>query len=161
MSSQQNADGAQLHPAGNTPRVFSKMSPVLIANSQGGDGGAGSVSVRYDDAEHAQPCNYSNANCGSVVFRIASANKRCLVYSSMTSSSGVASTSSAASAAASTAPSPPAASSSSLDQGLTLAHFRAQLEDDRDTSLAVELNLSTFETHPRVKLGCKGDKVSI
>jgi hypothetical protein len=32
---------------------------------------------------------------------------------------------------------------STLRQGLTLAHFRAQLEDLRDTSLKLELNLST------------------
>ena len=38
-------------------------------------------------------------------------------------------------------------------QGLTIAHFRAQLEDLRDTSLTLELNLSTFGTHPRVNLG--------
>ena len=31
-------------------------------------------------------------------------------------------------------------------QGLTLAHFRAQLEDLRDTSLTLELNLSTLDT---------------
>jgi len=46
-------------------------------------------------------------------------------------------------------------------QGLTLAHFRAQLEDLRDTSLTLELNLSTCGTHPRVNLGCMGDKVSL
>ena len=46
-------------------------------------------------------------------------------------------------------------------QGLTLAHFTAQLEDLRDTSLTVELNLSTFGTHPRVRLGQIGDKVSL
>ena len=33
-------------------------------------------------------------------------------------------------------------------QGLTLAHFRAQLEDLQDISLTLELNLSTFGTHP-------------
>jgi hypothetical protein len=37
-------------------------------------------------------------------------------------------------------------------QGLTLAHFRAQPEHLRDTSLTLELNLSTFGTHPRVNL---------
>ena len=36
-----------------------------------------------------------------------------------------------------------------LDQGLTLAHFRAQLENLRDKSLTLELNLSTFGKHPR------------
>jgi len=50
---------------------------------------------------------------------------------------------------------------SPLTQGLTLAHFTAQLEDLRDTSLTSELNLSTFGPHPRVKLGCAGDKVSL
>jgi hypothetical protein len=45
-------------------------------------------------------------------------------------------------------------------QGLTLAHFRAQLEDLRDTSLTLELNLSTSGTHPTVMLGCTGDNVS-
>jgi len=34
--------------------------------------------------------------------------------------------------------------SSTLRQGLTLAHFKAQLEDLRDTSLTLEPNLSTF-----------------
>ena len=47
-----------------------------------------------------------------------------------------------------------------LRQGLTLVHFSAQLKDLRDTSLALELNLSTFGTHPRVRLGSTGDKVS-
>ena len=46
------------------------------------------------------------------------------------------------------------------DQGLTLAHFKAQLEDLRDTSLTSQLNLSTFGTHPRVKLGYMGDRAS-
>jgi hypothetical protein len=32
-------------------------------------------------------------------------------------------------------------------QGLTLAHFRAQLEDLRYTSLTLELNLGTYGTH--------------
>jgi len=41
-------------------------------------------------------------------------------------------------------------------QGLTLAHFRAQLEDLRDASLTSMLNLSTFGTHPRVRLGLHG-----
>jgi len=41
-------------------------------------------------------------------------------------------------------------------QGLTLAHFTAQLEDLRDTSLTLELNLSTFGTHPRVNFGLCG-----
>jgi len=54
-----------------------------------------------------------------------------------------------------------ASSSSSSNQGLTLAHFRAQLEDIRDTSLSSELNLSTCGTHSRVTLGCMGDKVSL
>ena len=46
-------------------------------------------------------------------------------------------------------------------QGLTLVHFSAQLEALRDTSLTLELNLSTFETHPRVNLAYMGDKVSL
>jgi len=46
-------------------------------------------------------------------------------------------------------------------QGLTLPHFKAQLEDLRDTSLTLELNLSTFGPHPRVHLGCLGNKVSL
>jgi hypothetical protein len=41
-------------------------------------------------------------------------------------------------------------------QGLTLAHFTAQLEDLRDTSLTSELKLSTLGTHPRVYLGYMG-----
>jgi len=45
-------------------------------------------------------------------------------------------------------------------KGLTLAHFRAQLEDLRDTSPTIELKLSTFGTHPRVNLGHMGDKGS-
>jgi len=44
-------------------------------------------------------------------------------------------------------------------QGLTFAHFRAQLGDLRDTSLTIELNLSTFGTRPRVNLGHMVDKV--
>jgi len=44
-------------------------------------------------------------------------------------------------------------------QGLTLAHFKAQLEDLRDTSLTLERNLSTIGPHPRVSLGYMGDKV--
>ena len=46
-------------------------------------------------------------------------------------------------------------------QGLTLAQFRAQLQDLLDTSLMLGLNLSTFETHPRINLGHTGDKVSL
>ena len=46
-------------------------------------------------------------------------------------------------------------------QELTLAHFRAQLEHLRDTSLTSELNLSTFGTHPQVNLGHMGDKLSL
>jgi hypothetical protein len=46
-------------------------------------------------------------------------------------------------------------------QGPTLAHFRAQLEDLRDTSLTSDINLSTFETHPRVNMGHMGNKVSL
>jgi hypothetical protein len=47
------------------------------------------------------------------------------------------------------------------DQGLTLAHFGAQLEDLRNTLLTLELILSTFWTHPPVTLGYIGDKVSL
>jgi hypothetical protein len=46
-------------------------------------------------------------------------------------------------------------------QGLTYVHFRAQLEDLRDTSLTFELNLSTFGTRLRINLGHMGDKVSL
>jgi hypothetical protein len=46
-------------------------------------------------------------------------------------------------------------------QGLTLAHFKAQLDDIRDTTLTLELNLSTFGTHPRAPLGHVGDRVSL
>ena len=50
------------------------------------------------------------------------------------------------------------------DQGLTLAHFRAQLEHNlrtfANTSLTLDLNLSMFGTHSRVNLGYTGDKVS-
>jgi len=48
-----------------------------------------------------------------------------------------------------------------LRQGLTLAHFKAQLEDLRDTSLTLELKLSTFGTHPRLTWGYAGDTVSL
>jgi len=48
-------------------------------------------------------------------------------------------------------------------QGLTLAHFRAQLEHLRATSLTLELNLSTFGTIPRGmdRSGYAGDNVSL
>jgi len=46
------------------------------------------------------------------------------------------------------------------NQGLTPAHFKAQLEDLRDTSLTLELNLSTFGPHPRINMGWVGRKVS-
>jgi len=46
-------------------------------------------------------------------------------------------------------------------QGLTIAHFKVQLEDLRNTSLTLELILSTFGTHPRVNLGYMGDKFII
>ena len=45
-------------------------------------------------------------------------------------------------------------------QGLTLVHFSAQLEDLRDTSLTLLINLSTFGKRPRVTLGYMGDTVS-
>jgi len=47
------------------------------------------------------------------------------------------------------------------NQGLALAHFRAQREDLRDTCRLLELNLSIFGTHPRVNVGHMGDKVSL
>ena len=53
------------------------------------------------------------------------------------------------------------ATSAPAGQGLTLAHFRAQLEDLRDTSLTLELNLSTLGPHPRVTLGYMGDNLSL
>jgi len=40
-------------------------------------------------------------------------------------------------------------------QGLTLAHFRAQLDDLRHTSLTLELNLSTIGTHAQVIRGIR------
>jgi len=46
-------------------------------------------------------------------------------------------------------------------QGLTLAHFRAQLEDLQDASPTLELNVSTFGTHPQVNSGHMGDKGSL
>jgi len=52
-------------------------------------------------------------------------------------------------------------STAAADQGLTLAHLRAQLEGLRDTLLNLELNVSTFGTHPRVDLGYVGDKGSL
>jgi len=45
-------------------------------------------------------------------------------------------------------------------QGLTLVHFSAQLEDLQETSLALELYLSTFGTRPGDNVGYMGDKVS-
>ena len=45
-------------------------------------------------------------------------------------------------------------------QGLTLACVIAELEDLRDTSLTLELNLSTFGTHRQAILGHVGVKVS-
>jgi len=48
-----------------------------------------------------------------------------------------------------------------LAAGATLAHFRAQLEALRNTSLTLELNLSTFGTHPRINLGHVGHNVSL
>ena len=70
------------------------------------------------------------------------------------------------SAAAAAAPPPPLPPlpphpDSAAAQGLTLAHFTAQLEDFRDTSLTSELNLSTFGSHSRVTLGHMEDKVSL
>jgi hypothetical protein len=54
-----------------------------------------------------------------------------------------------------------ASSSRACVQGLTLDHFSVQLEDLRDTSLTLELNLSTFGTHPRVNLDYSWDKVGL
>jgi hypothetical protein len=48
-----------------------------------------------------------------------------------------------------------------MRQGLTLSHFRAQLEDLQDASLASKLNLSTSGPHPRVDLGYMGNRVSL
>jgi hypothetical protein len=56
------------------------------------------------------------------------------------------------------------ASASAPKQGLTFAHFTAQLEDLRDTGLKLQLTLntlSTIETHPGVILGHVGDKASL
>jgi hypothetical protein len=53
---------------------------------------------------------------------------------------------------------------STVGQGLTHAPFKAQLEDLRElgnTSLHVELKLSTFGPRPQVNLGYMGDKVSL
>jgi len=55
---------------------------------------------------------------------------------------------------------PAVAAGAGARQGLTLAHFKAQLEDLRDTLLTLELNLSTFGTHARVNLGYTGEIVS-
>jgi len=46
-------------------------------------------------------------------------------------------------------------------QGLTLAHFKAQLEDLLDTSLTLKLNLSNFGPHPGVNLGYMGNDISL
>jgi len=46
-------------------------------------------------------------------------------------------------------------------QGLTLAHFTAQFEDLRGTSITFELNVSTFGTHPRVSWVYMGHYVSL
>jgi len=45
--------------------------------------------------------------------------------------------------------------------GLTLAHFTAQLEDLRDTSLTLELKLSSFGTYPRVHVAYVRDGVRL
>jgi len=56
---------------------------------------------------------------------------------------------------------PPGVHARGLGPGAyTRSHFRAQLEDLRDTSLTLELNLSTFGTHPRVKSGYMRDNAS-
>jgi hypothetical protein len=47
-----------------------------------------------------------------------------------------------------------------IGRGLHSLNFRAQLEDLRDTSLTLELNLSTFGPHSRVTLGYMADKVT-
>jgi hypothetical protein len=46
------------------------------------------------------------------------------------------------------------------DQGLTLAHFRAQVVDLRDISPSLAVTLSTFGTNPRINLGNVGDQLS-
>jgi hypothetical protein len=46
-------------------------------------------------------------------------------------------------------------------QGLTLTHFRAQLEDLRGTSLKLKLDLNTSGPHPHVNFGYIGNKVSL
>ena len=48
--------------------------------------------------------------------------------------------------------------SATAAQGLTIAHFKAQREDPRDTSLTLELNLSTFGPHPPFNMGHMGNK---
>jgi len=45
--------------------------------------------------------------------------------------------------------------------GLTLAHCNVQLEDLRDTSLTLELHLSSFGPYSRFNSGYKEDKVSL
>ena len=47
------------------------------------------------------------------------------------------------------------------DQGLTLAHFRAQLGAFGNTSFTLEHNLSTLGTQQQVNMGCMWDKVSL
>ena len=47
------------------------------------------------------------------------------------------------------------------NQGRTLALFRAQLVDLRDTSLTLQLNLSTFGPHPRVTSSYMGNMVGL
>jgi hypothetical protein len=45
-------------------------------------------------------------------------------------------------------------------RGLHSPTSELNLKDLQDTSLAVQLNLSTFGTHPRINLGHAGDKAS-
>jgi len=47
------------------------------------------------------------------------------------------------------------------DRGLHSLTSELNFEDLQDTSLTIELNLSTFGTHPRVKLSSMGDKVRL
>jgi hypothetical protein len=48
-----------------------------------------------------------------------------------------------------------------VTRGLHSLTSEIQLEDLRDTSLTLELNLSTFTTHPQVNLGLMGDEASL
>ena len=47
-----------------------------------------------------------------------------------------------------------------LQAGAYTLSLQSSLEDLRDTSLTLELNLSTLREHPRVRLAHMGDNVS-